>query len=774
MALIFQQAGQGLWLQRRFDNMLQTDGDGFLSFKNWIFIYWLLSIGLFLPYLLFNEIVAPHRQYIEIGATDPISDSANIENRKFSDYTNSYVPEISNHLKELRSEWLTLWTNQNEAGRPMYHISGFSPAYLPSWVIAQLTDSPWRFITALSLFTCFFAGLFVVLFCREIGLAPIAGFIAGTSLAASPLFMYWLTFPMFPAVWCWSAGALWAISRSAKKPDLIGWGTLAFSTYSLLMTAYPQPVVFHGYLLGGFGMYLTCRKWQVATIEAIKFVSFSVSAVAFGSGLALPVYIDLAHISAESARVAPDTLFFTAVLPKFDSWTDVVRFFVLSTAPEIFGNPVAPDYPFPYDGLSITPLVLFFAVIGLQFSFKQTWGWWLAIIILGLFAFVHPLYVLAVKYLGFSLSRSTPLGSIMLPLTIIAAYGADGLIKRSRTGDRSLQVSIAITCVFSVITIGVGFGLNQAIAIRWDMVFVMMVVVGLLALQRQQTRPVLLMAAIITVFATVSYPLMLRQDPAHIATTSKLVEKIRTSLPPASRFAIAGPGIPVLPPNLNASLGLSSIHSYNSLSSRRYHTLIKALGGEVKTYGRYNGTISPDYSSTMFWMSNIGLILSPTKLLHENLTYIGEESGVHLHKVISRMGENLQVVFPKSTRASDLWVADPRLLPGKRASKRLDLGDILEFEVTAGALSALVLSQKFHRDWQAQVFVQSGWVPAMTTVVNGVFQGVLLPQDAVRVRLEFKPWVRYAWIAHVVWSLLLVTLILTFWRQTRARTAAEN
>jgi hypothetical protein len=37
--------------------------------------------------------------------------------------------------------------------------------------------------------------------------------------------------------------------------------------------------------------------------------------------------------------------------------------------------------------------------------------------------------------------------------------------------------------------------------------------------------------------------------------------------------------------------------------------------------GRWNDTISPDYSSAMFWMSNISLMLSPTKLTHENLEY---------------------------------------------------------------------------------------------------------------------------------------------------------
>jgi hypothetical protein len=76
----------------------------------------------------------------------------------------------------------------------------------------------------------------------------------------------------------------------------------------------------------------------------------------------------------------------------------------------------------------------------------------------------------------------------------------------------------------------------------------------------------------------------------------------------------------------------------------------------------------------------------------------------------------------------------------------------------AGQRSVLVLSQKYYRDWQAQVLTQSGWAPAKTTVVNGVFQSVLLASGAQRVRLEFRPYARYAWIAHV-FRLLLAALL---------------
>lgn len=743
------------------------------NYKKVIFTYGLLFLGLISPYLLFDNVVSPHRQLIEVGVIESNFKVGYIENRKFSDFTSNYIPEISEHLKASHSGWLTLWTNNNELGRPLYHISGFSPAYFPSWIILQFTDNPLRFITTLSLFNCFLAGFFVILFCREIGLTPLAGLIAGTSLSSSPLFMYWLTFPMFPAVWCWSACALWAVTRLARKLDIVGWSALAFSIYSLLMTAYPQLVVFHAYILLTYGMYLAYRVKNRGSLELGRFALIVVSALFVSVILVLPVYIDLSYVALESARVAPDPSFFTYTLPKFDTLIEVLRFIVLSTTPELFGNPVETNYPFPYDGLSITSLVVFFTVIGLLSTYRKTWGWWLAIVFICLLAFVQPFYLLGIKYLGFNISRSNPLGSIMVPLTIIMAYGADALVKRTRLGVLSRQVFIGVASVLMVVVFGLAFGFINDVSIRWGMVLSVLILLGLLAAQYNTTSHVMLLVALILVLVTISYPLMLRQDPTQIATTSPLIEKLRKNLPEDSRFAVAAPGLLVLPPNLNAGLGIASVHSYNSLSSRRYHSLIKTLGGKMQTYGRRNTTISPDYNSAMFWMSNISMILSPTKLSHENLEYLGEESGVYLHKVISRMGDSIQVILsPDNIEGDHLQMSDPRELSRYTTSKQLDQGDFLEYEVAQGAPSILVLSQKYHRDWQAKVLEGETWVLANTTVVNGVFQGVILSSDAQRVRLEFKPFARFAWIGHVFWLSLLVLFVLKVWQ--RRRTLAKE
>ena len=65
------------------------------------------------------------------------------------------------------------------------------------------------------------------------------------------------------------------------------------------------------------------------------------------------------------------------------------------------------------------------------------------------------------------------------------------------------------------------------------------------------------------------------------------------------------------------------------------------------------------------------------------------------------------------------------------------------------------------------MFNKGKWEPAVTVDVNGVFQGILLPSGAERVRLEFSPLVRYMWISHIFWLLLFTALVISVFRNRR-------
>lgn len=97
------------------------------TYRSAFLFYFISFFLLVLPYWFDGEVITPHRQLSELAAKELVKD-VQLENRKLSDYTNSHIPITYEHLSGLRSGWLTLWSNQNELGRPTYLIAGFSPA----------------------------------------------------------------------------------------------------------------------------------------------------------------------------------------------------------------------------------------------------------------------------------------------------------------------------------------------------------------------------------------------------------------------------------------------------------------------------------------------------------------------------------------------------------------------------------------------------------------------------------------------------------------------
>jgi hypothetical protein len=734
-----------------------------LTFRSALLIYAALFFALIHPFWMFGEVVAPYPLVAETGP--PRTPSAYIENGKFFDYWHFFIPEVQSHVQAPRSGWLALWTSDNEFGRPLYH-GGFSGAYSPMWVLAAITDNPARLLTLASLGLCFLAGLFLMLLCKELSLTPLAGLIAGGSVAAAPQMMYWLTFPMFLAAVCWSAGVLYALTRMARRIDLPGGAVLAFSCYSLMMAAFPQSVVFHAYLLTGYLVWAFRRRRKSAgTAAAIRYLAaVGVFGVA-GILLSAPNILDIAGTASRSARIAADMSFFTATLPTIDSIAALMRTFAIGTFPEIIANPVSPSFPLPYDGLSITPVILFLALFSLLRCPRETWGWWLAIVVVCAFAFVHPLYAFGVRHLGFNLSRDNLLGALILPLAIISAYGVNALTAQSPFRTGAVKLSILGTAVSFIAVLC--FYWTAGMTIRWDIAAAMLAMILLLAgCLVGSLRPIALIAALVLAGACTAFPLMLRQPVTGLIQNSDLVKRVVAATPAGTRIALVAPGADVLLPNSNSIFGVASVHSYDSLSSHRYQGLLRELGGQTEQYGRWNSMIAPDFDSHIFWMSNIGLVISPTSILHPNLERFGVEGTLQFYRVRDSMGCCLQ--SPTATKAGPGSISSTTR-EGIRPVKTRDQGDALEFEVQnyPDTESVLTLSQQYHDDWRASVRTASGWQVARTVPVNGVFQGVVIPATSELVRLQFMPFVRFAWIAHVFWVIVILMAVLGRYRHRR-------
>ena len=245
------------WRAQRLSSFFDFDCS---SYKQAFRIYLFAFILFYFPWLLGGKLIIPFRPSLETGIHETRKDG--IENRKFSDYFCFYIPEIKEHINGRRSGWISTWTDQNELGRPLSHLSGFSPAYLPTWIMQKIIVDPYRFITLYSIGTCFLTGVFCLLLVMESGISPLAGLLCAWLLATSPAMLYWLTFPMFISVWCWGAGIMYCVVRLEKGWHFRTWALLSFCSYSILMTGYPQLVLLHIYLIGAYFAFCVALLWR--------------------------------------------------------------------------------------------------------------------------------------------------------------------------------------------------------------------------------------------------------------------------------------------------------------------------------------------------------------------------------------------------------------------------------------------------------------------------------------------------------------------------------
>jgi hypothetical protein len=77
------------------------------------------------------------------------------------------------------------------------------------------------------------------------------------------------------------------------------------------------------------------------------------------------------------------------------------------------------------------------------------------------------------------------------------------------------------------------------------------------------------------------------------------------------------------------------------------------------------------------------------------------------------------------------------------------LNDFQKIEVTGSPEETLLfLSQQYHRAWRAI----SKDRPLPTVIVNGFYQGVVLPPDTSEVELFFRPFVLWSWLPQLLFA----------------------
>lgn len=718
----------------------------------------LLFLSLTFPYWYNGEVVCPTRLHNLMGNATP-AESSRLENPFFGDFPTGYLPSVVEDFAASSNALLPpSWSDTNELGRPLVKISAFNQTYFPTWVLSIFVNDPFKVLTIIPLTLCWVAGAFFILICRDSGLRPFAAFAGGTLWGTSPLFLFWLTFPMFLASFCWATGTFWAMGRMRDRPDLSSWTLLTFCIYSLIQGGYPQSTLLFGYTIVIYGIYLIHVSLKESLAEAFSFIGKCGGAVFVALLLTAPSWLDLIQVASESVRQRAELSFFMEARNGKVTLERLTTILSMLTVPFFYGNPIGPTLALSANGLFINVFTLFFAFIGIFAGQRGRWAI-IAVLFYLLLTFNDALFTFFFYYMGLNLSRASPLGCIIPFIIYVSACGIDALQRQS---VRKFFIFAAFFCVSIFSILGIIHGVISGRALSFINIFIFLSIASLLFISLCSCfhYPLLSIALIITI-ATSAYPLLMRQIPEEIVVNSPFVSTVRSFLPAGSRYAVVGNMIPELHPNFNAVVGIPTIHTYNSLSSRWYSELIRALGGDVYAYGRLNRTIDPDYDATHFWMSNIGLLLSLRKIHHENVTFVGQEGEVRFYQVRSRMGEALQV-FVSRPSDKNVELGDLRTLSNRASRKLTTKGDLREYTVQNGQPSMLVLSQQYNKNWKAWAYTGAKRQQIETYMVNGFFQAAYIPSGVDIVRFEYLPWSRFSWIGHLFWGGLAAWYFLFF------------
>lgn len=742
-------------------------------------VYVFAFVMLFASVFFGGEVVTPVRQG-DFFAQPKDALTHRPENPKFSDYALYAIPEAEVFLHGKRSGWIATWDSFNELGRPTSHLSGLSPAYFPNWVLSKLTDDAFTYLSAIVWLQMFMAGAFAFLFARELQLRPYAALAAALALGVSPSLVYWATFPMFAGAYGWTVATLYAFLRWLRRCDLLAWSLLAFAVYSLLLTAYPVMVVYYAYLIAGFFIYRAVKHPLFPGSRCSLLVSLvgGAAAMLFGVLAALPALADTFITTLQSSRVHPDVEFFRIAIPPLETLADWQKFFAFWTFPQILGNPISATYPVQFNGRSLAPFVIFLLCMA---RWRRAWGWWLAVGVLLVTEVFPPVFAFAVTHLGLGMSRSVPSVLAVIPLVAIAAIGMDAL-SRGKEGDFSV-----VPRYWPVWLLPAGLYLmllgnacvvagELQLAIRWQTVLTLLAYLPVLLFAVRYRQPLLVIVVAIAHLWIFDRQLLLTQPRQSVVQTSSAAESLRASLANGGRLAVNASAGDFLRPNLNAQMRLPSVHSYDSLSPLRYRDLIPRLGGEVTTYGRNNLSIDEKYVGTIdFKLADIASLVSRHSIVSSLLAESAEIAGLHIYRVLNRSGRFVFFdVQPPQPLPPSLQVNQATPVHVSLAVSTVDNGDRIVVKFADRTLQAMtmVVSQMFNPGWVAEGHAGDGWHKLLTIPVNDAFEGIVVPVGMDAVRLQFRPWVRWSWLGHVGFGLMILLIIsLRIRSRTRYRPA---
>lgn len=706
-------------------------------------------LAAFLAPVLTGGVIFPHDNGPEVGAPRRPPEDGLVNNRRFSDLSSVYVPELHAQLHGDHAGWLHTWNPHVELGRPSPHTFGLTRAFYPTLVLSWGTDSAFRLYSWLTALTLALTGLFTYLLLRELGLVPVACLLGAAGAATGPFVVYWASFVMFASTFCWSACLLWLVARWARRPSAATFVGLAFAAHALVLTGYPQQVVHHVYLLAAWALACLLRG-EAGTRARLSRAAGLAAAVALGLASTWPVLSDLLVAIERSTRADFGREYFLSGLPDLGGWPERGRFAARLVDAFWGGNPIRPQYREPFLGVSFTPLYAALAFLSLAGPGRRAWGWQVfAALALAATAW-PPLYGFAVDRLGFDVSRFVPLASAWLPVMVLAALAADRALRAER-GLGPLGWTLGLAPL--VLALGGRFLADDLPPLGPLAVTLAVTVAALAALHAR--RAAWLVPVVLAVSFVYGFRLWLVRPEGSIHVTSPLVESVRAATADGSRHAVVGGG--VLPPNQEALLGLRSIHAFDSIAPRAYQELTRELdrGGAVNL-GRNFPALDAraDLASPTFARSGVSTLVTAQPLDPARWSRLSDHAGVGVWRALTPPPLERQLVGVAPGGGGEVSPAgSPPSLPVTRRAQR---DDRLAFDVTRSPETTLLrVSAQHHPHWRA--FSPAGELEIAR--VDGFYLGVWLPPGTESVELAFLPRVLWSWVPQLGYVLAAAALV---------------
>lgn len=716
-------------------------------------------LAFFAPLALRGEVIYPHDDAVQLGvsATPLTSETWSF---RFNDQSAFFVPELHAQLHAPRSGWLATWTNAVQLGRPLTQYWGLCPGYLPLFLLAQVVDDARVLYTLLAVLTTVATGVFAFAFLRAIDIAPAVCAAVAIATATSVPMLYWLCLTVFPAGLCWTWCLLWLVTRQIDAPRPLRWVGLAFASSALLLSAYPQHIVWHALFLSLWTARRIVQRSASWPERARQTLAIG-GCAAFGALCAAPVYLDVALASSRSIRAQPDVSYFVDILPSLSSASDMATQLALLFDPRLFGNPVAHDYPIECLGIALGAFAFG------PFAFSWIGAGWRALrleyALIGVCVVLTcwpAAYVFAVEHLGLGFSRSLPLWGAVVPGTICVARSADALLRQP---PRARWLCLAGA---GVLLAGIGIAAHWARpqgVVSIDGVPIAMASLTLVALLVVR-RGWALVAASVLIAVVEGREYVLHRTPESLARQPPLVESLHERTRDGSRYAIVGEEPRnVLPPNMELALGLASPFSYDPLGSRAYLRWIERISSKgPRVVGRRFPRIADasKLGTGALEEANVSLVLSARPIQAPNLVANGRAGPFFAQRVRAPLGPLRRLEAPASVaRVDGLDSVETDLRADACGSARIvdDEGDRLLLELDAQPRETLIwLARQHHPQWTA--------VGGRCVIVNDFYQGVLVPAGTPSVELHFRPWARWAWVA---WPLFAALGAILWLRQGR-------